>query len=116
PCYEASQILKELYERRNSKWVFSNTDNPVLSIRRALKTAAKRASITRTVTPNMIRHTFATTALMAVTNVVCLNLSIASECLNKCGHILLFRLAFSPVDFTICHALFLFILKISIIL
>lgn len=69
-CDEAVKILRELYEKRKSKWVFSNTDRPVLSIKRALKTAAKKAGITRPVSPNMIRHTFATLSLMAGVNIM----------------------------------------------
>lgn len=69
-CSTAMEILRELYQNRKSKWVFSNTDKPVLSIKRALKTAARKAGITRPVTPNMLRHTFATTALMAGVSVM----------------------------------------------
>jgi len=69
-CSTAFEILKELYKNRKSRWVFSSTDKPVLSIKKSLKTAARKAGITRPVTPNMLRHTFATTALMAGVNVM----------------------------------------------
>jgi integrase/recombinase XerD len=69
-CSTAFEILQELYQNRKSKWVFSNTDKPVLSIKKSLKTAARKAGITRPVSPNMLRHTFATTALMAGVNVM----------------------------------------------
>lgn len=59
----ALQILKELYEKRKGRWVFSNSDNPVKSIKRSLSTAARLAGITKRATPNMLRHTFATHAL-----------------------------------------------------
>jgi integrase len=61
----ALDILKELYSRRKGKWVFSSNDKPVKSIRRSLDTAAKKAGISKKVTPNMLRHTFATHVLMA---------------------------------------------------
>lgn len=60
---DAIKILKELYKTRKSRWVFSETDKPVKSIRRALRTAARNAGISKRVTPNMLRHTFATHAL-----------------------------------------------------
>lgn len=69
-CEEALNILQELYEKRKSRWVFSNTDKPVLSIRKALEKASKRAGLNKKVTPNMIRHTFATTALLAGANIM----------------------------------------------
>jgi len=69
-CSTVFEILQELYQNRKSKWVFSNTDKPVLSIKKSLKTAARKAGITRPVSPNMLRHTFATTALMAGVNVM----------------------------------------------
>ncbi|MDA8241552.1 MAG: tyrosine-type recombinase/integrase [Nitrospiraceae bacterium] len=59
----ALQILKDLYEKRKGRWVFSNSGKPVKSIRHALMTAARRAGITKKATPNMLRHTFATHAL-----------------------------------------------------
>jgi site-specific recombinase XerD len=60
----AMKILEELYQRRKGKWVFSDTHRPVKSIQRALSTAAKNAGITKRVTPNMLRHTFATHTLL----------------------------------------------------
>ncbi|MHB8880025.1 MAG: tyrosine-type recombinase/integrase [Thermodesulfovibrionales bacterium] len=59
----ALQILIELYEKRKGRWVFSNSDKPVKSIKRSLYTAARLAGITKKATPNMLRHTFATHAL-----------------------------------------------------
>ncbi|GAB5045631.1 tyrosine-type recombinase/integrase [Thermodesulfovibrio sp. TK110] len=64
-CEDAINILKELYKNRKSQWVFSNTDKPVISIKKSLRAAAKKAGIQKRVSPNMIRHTFATTALLA---------------------------------------------------
>ncbi|HUI67696.1 MAG TPA: site-specific integrase, partial [Nitrospirota bacterium] len=54
------KILKELFNKRKGRWVFSSSDKPVKSIRRALNTAAKNAGISKRVTPNMLRHTAAT--------------------------------------------------------
>ncbi|MBI5741326.1 MAG: tyrosine-type recombinase/integrase [Nitrospirae bacterium] len=64
-CDEALDILKGLFNNRKSKWVFSNTEIPVRSIQKSLKTASEKAGLTKHVTPNMIRHTFATHALWA---------------------------------------------------
>lgn len=57
---DAMKILKDI--KRVSKFLFSTTDKPVLSIRRALRTASKNAKLKR-ITPNMTRHTFITHAL-----------------------------------------------------
>lgn len=57
---EALGILRELYNRRTGPRVFGG----VKSIRKALQTAARNAGITKRVTPNMMRHTFATHLLM----------------------------------------------------
>ncbi|KJR41156.1 Phage integrase [Candidatus Magnetoovum chiemensis] len=60
----AVKVLEELNKDRKSRWVFSNTDMPVKSIKKALTSASKRAGLDRKVTPNMLRHTFATQTLM----------------------------------------------------
>lgn len=64
-CGEALEILIDLFKNKKGRWVFSTGDTPVLSIQRALKTASKKAGLNKHVTPNMIRHTFATHALWA---------------------------------------------------
>ncbi|MDA8156281.1 MAG: tyrosine-type recombinase/integrase [Actinomycetota bacterium] len=46
-------------------WVFSDGPRPVKSIKIALRTASTKAKLSRTVTANMLRHTFATHALRA---------------------------------------------------
>jgi integrase len=61
--HEAIEILESI--PRMGPWIFSPSKKPVVSIRRALKTAAKNAGIKKTVTPGMLRHTFATHSLMA---------------------------------------------------
>lgn len=60
----ALRILEALHQRIKGKWVFSNTSKPVKSIRGSLSTAARKAGITKNVTPNMLRHTFATHTLL----------------------------------------------------
>ena len=58
---KAIEILKGIPQI--SRWVFSKNKKPVLDIRHALKTAAKKAGISRSVTTGMLRHTFATRLL-----------------------------------------------------
>jgi integrase len=65
---EAIILLKTI--PRKTRWVFSKKKTPVLDIRKAIKNAAKEAGITKTVTPGMLRHTFATHALMAGADIV----------------------------------------------
>jgi integrase len=64
-CDEALAILRELFSKKMGKWVFSHSDKPVKCIQRSLKTASRKAGLSRHVTPNMLRHTFATHALAA---------------------------------------------------
>jgi site-specific recombinase XerD len=64
------RILEELYKKRKGRWVFSNSERPVKSIRKAIDNAAKKAGLEKRVTPNMLRHTFATHALMLGADVV----------------------------------------------
>jgi integrase len=61
----AVRILEDLRESSNGKrWIFSNDkDRPVKSIKRALITAGRRAKLPKVITPNMLRHTFATHAI-----------------------------------------------------
>jgi site-specific recombinase XerD len=58
----ALDIIKELDKKysKRPKWVFSTSEKPVLSIRKSIDTARKKASIKRKITPNMLRHTFVT--------------------------------------------------------
>jgi integrase len=70
----ALAILKELKKKRDrslrkSPWVFSKTERPVLNIRRAIDTAARKAGITKKITPNMLRHTFASISLAKGANI-----------------------------------------------
>lgn len=51
--------------KRKGPWVFAEGKRPVLSIRKALQTAAREAKIGKRVTPGMLRHTFATHLLKA---------------------------------------------------
>ncbi len=55
-CDEALAILRELFNKKKGKWVFSHSDKPVKCIQRSLKTASKKAGLSRHVTPNMLRH------------------------------------------------------------
>jgi integrase len=64
-CEEALAILRELSIKKKGKWVFSHSNKPVKCIQRSLKTASRKAGLSRHVTPNMLRHTFATHALAA---------------------------------------------------
>lgn len=59
----AYNVLLELAKTKKSRWVFSGTDKPVKSIRRSLATASSRIGVKK-VTPNMLRHTFATQTLL----------------------------------------------------
>lgn len=65
---DAVQLLREVQEYKKRKklkgqWIFSNSTKPVLRINKSLSSAGKKAGIKKRVTPNMIRHTFATHAL-----------------------------------------------------
>jgi site-specific recombinase XerD len=60
----ALAILQGLDMKKKGPWVFSNTEKPVKSVKKALAAAAEKAGIKKKVTPNMMRHTFATLALM----------------------------------------------------
>lgn len=55
---EAVRLLQGL--PRKGRWVFSNGRRPILDIRKALQTAARKAGIRKRVTQGMLRHTFAT--------------------------------------------------------
>lgn len=57
-------ILSYLHKHKKGPWVFSNTDKPVLSIKKSIARLATDAGIEKHVTPNMLRHTFATHALL----------------------------------------------------
>jgi len=58
-------VLKDLcQEKRKGPWIFSKRKQPIVDIGKSLANAARAAEIARNVTPNMLRHTFATHALM----------------------------------------------------
>lgn len=57
-------ILSRMKLSGNGRWVFGKNGKPIIDIGKSLATAAEKAGITRKVTPNMLRHTFATHALM----------------------------------------------------
>jgi len=65
---DAVTLLREVqaYKKRmkhKSRWIFSNSTKPVKKINKSLINAGKKAGIKKRVTPNMVRHTFATHAL-----------------------------------------------------
>lgn len=60
---DALGLLKTI--SRSGPWVFSMGDKPILSIKRSIQTAATLAGVEKHVTPNMLRHTFATLSLAA---------------------------------------------------
>ena len=71
----AMEVLKGVVElkhrlKKNSAWVFSMTDGPTKSIKIALRFASKNAGFTKTITENMLRHTFATHAILAGGNIM----------------------------------------------
>jgi integrase len=59
----ALAVLRDV--RKTGRLVFSVDREPVKSIRRSIRTAAEKAGITRNVTPNMLRHSYATLSLAA---------------------------------------------------
>ena len=71
----AMEVLKAVAElkrirKKKSPWVFSMGARPTRDIKRALKTASENAGLGRIVTANMLRHTFATHAIMAGGNIM----------------------------------------------
>jgi integrase len=61
----AMDIIRDRHKvMGEGKWVFSDNGGPVKSAIKAVKTAARRAGIKKKVTPNMLRHFFATHAIM----------------------------------------------------
>jgi site-specific recombinase XerD len=63
-----SVIKGILADKHDKQYVFCNKGKPIKSIRRSIDTAAKRAGITNKITPNMLRHTFATHAILKGAN------------------------------------------------
>jgi len=61
----ALEILRELYSHKKGTWVFSTGRKPVKSIRRAIDTARQKAGIKKKITPNMLRHTFASDLIVS---------------------------------------------------
>ncbi len=56
--------------KKKSPWVFSMTAAPTKEIKTALRTASEKAGLGRTITANMLRHTFATHAILAGGNIM----------------------------------------------
>lgn len=60
----AVDILQGLLKLKPGRWVFGVEGHVVKNIRKSIDNAAKKAGITKKITPNMLRHTFATLAIM----------------------------------------------------